>query len=67
MDSGPLITGFIVVVVLAIGVTIVTLQYRKMLREAKNYERGLKMVPLLIHLPPSSEDIDRLPIASSWN
>ena len=29
-----------------------------MLREAKNYERGLKMVPLLIHLPPSSEDID---------
>ena len=58
MDSGPLITGFIVVVVLAIGVTIVTLQYRKMLREAKNYERGLKMVPLLIHLPPSSEDID---------
>lgn len=42
MDSGPLITGFIVVVVLAIGVTIVTLQYRKMLREAKNYERGLK-------------------------
>ncbi len=33
-------------------------QYRKVLREAKNYERGLKMVPLLIHLPPSSEDIE---------
>jgi len=33
-------------------------QYRKTLREAKNYERGLKMVPLLIHLPPSSEDIE---------
>lgn len=32
-------------------------QYRKTLREAKNYERGLKMVPLLIHLPPSSDDI----------
>ena len=31
---------------------------RKVLREAKNYERGLKMVPLLIHLPPSSDDID---------
>jgi hypothetical protein len=31
---------------------------RKLLREAKNYERGLKMVPLLIHLPPSSDDID---------
>lgn len=32
-------------------------QYRKTLREAKNYERGLKMVPMLIHLPPSSDDI----------
>lgn len=32
-------------------------QYRKTLREAKNYERGLKMIPMLIHLPPSSEDI----------
>lgn len=32
--------------------------YRKALREAKNYERGLKMVPLLIHLPPTSEDIN---------
>lgn len=32
--------------------------YRRILREAKNYERGLKMVPLLIHLPPISDDID---------
>jgi len=32
--------------------------YRRVLREAKNYERGLKMVPLLIHLPPISDDID---------
>ncbi len=31
--------------------------YRKTLREAKNYERGLKMVPIMIHLPPASEDI----------
>jgi hypothetical protein len=30
---------------------------RKILREQKNYERGLKMVPLLIHLPPPSDDI----------
>ena len=28
------------------------------LRKAKRYERGLKMVPLLIHLPPSTDDID---------
>ena len=26
-------------------------------RKAKNYERGLKMVPMLIHLPPSTDDI----------
>lgn len=32
--------------------------YRQSLREAKNYERGLKMVPLRIHLPPSSDDIE---------
>lgn len=31
---------------------------RKRLREAKNYERGLKMVPMLIHLPPGSDDTD---------
>lgn len=33
-------------------------QYRKVLREAKNYERGLKMVPFKIHIPPASDDID---------
>lgn len=32
-------------------------RYRRILREAKGYERGLKMVPMLIHLPPSSSDI----------
>lgn len=32
--------------------------YRQSLREAKNYERGLKMVPLRIHLPPTSDDIE---------
>lgn len=42
---------------LAAGLTIFT-QYRKTLREAKNYERGLKMVPMVIHLPPSSDDIE---------
>ncbi len=26
-------------------------------RRVKNYERGLKMVPMLIHLPPSTDDI----------
>lgn len=31
---------------------------RRLLREQKNYERGLKIVPLLIHLPPLSDDTD---------
>ncbi len=31
-------------------------QARMRMREQKNIERGLKMVPMLIHLPPPSED-----------
>lgn len=42
----------------AITVPVIFLQSRKVLREQKNYERGLKMVTLLIHLPPPSEDTD---------
>lgn len=34
------------------------LHSRKLLREQKNFERGLKMVPMLIHLPPLSEDTE---------
>jgi hypothetical protein len=30
--------------------------YRQQLRKAKGIERGLKMVPILIHLPPPSDD-----------
>ena len=26
-------------------------------RTRKNYERALKMVPMLIHLPPSTDDV----------
>lgn len=40
----------------AIAGPIVYFYARKVYREQKNYERGLKMVPLLIHLPPPSED-----------
>jgi hypothetical protein len=37
---------------------ILFLQVRKVHREQKNYERGLKMVPLFIHLPPPSDDTE---------
>jgi hypothetical protein len=41
-----------------VGGFFVFLQSRRLLREQKNYERGLKMVPLLIHLPPISDDTE---------
>lgn len=53
------IVGIVVIAGFVGGIIYIAyLQYRKILREAKNYERGLKMVPLLIHLPPSSDDIE---------
>lgn len=55
--AGIFITIFIFIVIGGAVAAFVFSQYRKTLREAKNYERGLKMVPMLIHLPPSSDDI----------
>lgn len=48
----------VLAVLLLIGGPIVFFQVRKIFREQKNFERGLKMVPLLIHLPPLSEDVE---------
>jgi hypothetical protein len=55
-------TLFFILVVLVIVVIVVApiifLQSRRIFREQKNYERGLKMVSLIIHLPPPSDDTD---------
>jgi hypothetical protein len=56
-------TAFLTVIVVLLVITgiaapIIFLQTRRIFREQKNYERGLKIVPLLIHLPPLSDDID---------
>jgi hypothetical protein len=49
----------LIVGVLVTGVALfVFSQYKKTLREAKNYERGLKMVSLYIHIPPASDDLE---------
>lgn len=48
----------IIILIAAFAAPIVFLQVRKIFREQKNFERGLKMVPLLIHLPPQSDDTD---------
>ena len=55
--AGVFVILFIVTIVVLGGATVAFLMYRRTLRDAKNYERGLKMVPILIHLPPASEDI----------
>ena len=53
-----LVVIFVAVVLVAGGAGIAFVMYRRTLREAKNYERALKMVPIQIHLPPASDDID---------
>jgi len=56
--------GLITVVVviflatLVVGGPVVFVRYQRQQRHLKQYERGLKMVPLLIELPPSSEDTE---------
>lgn len=50
---------FLLVLLVAAGAIVGPLLYTKnqeRLRNQKNFERSLKMVPLLIHLPPPSED-----------
>ena len=54
---GVFISLFVITCLVIGGATVAFLIYRRTLRDAKNYERGLKMVPILIHLPPASEDI----------
>jgi len=53
-----LVTVFAVLVVGTIVSVFIFSQYKKTLREAKNYERGLKMIPMYIHIPPSGEDLE---------
>ncbi|TAL14367.1 ATP-binding protein [Patescibacteria group bacterium] len=55
---GFLLTTLIVIALVAIVAAFVFSQYKKTLREAKNYERGLKMVSMYIHIPPASDDLE---------
>lgn len=48
---------FLTIPFLAVGLYAL-LRSRKLMREAKGFERGLKMVPMHIHLPPVSDDIE---------
>ncbi|HLB66273.1 MAG TPA: ATP-binding protein [Candidatus Saccharimonadales bacterium] len=56
-------TTFLIVLLVLLSLTAsiglaIYFRSRKILREQKNIERGLKMVPLLIHLPPISDDTE---------
>ncbi|MDZ7785784.1 MAG: ATP-binding protein [Candidatus Saccharibacteria bacterium] len=51
-----IILGFLFVLLLGLPPAFIIA--RKSLREQKNFERGLKMVPLKIHLPPQSDDAE---------
>ena len=55
---GTFITIVIILILIGAGVAFAFFQYRRLVREAKNYERGLKMVPIYIHVPPMSSDIE---------
>ncbi len=54
----PWVVIAIVIVAVIVFVSIIFSTRISKLRKAKKYERGLKMVPLLIHLPPSTDDIE---------
>lgn len=60
-SSGVGTLGWLVVVILILGailfVALLIARTIKKKREAKNLERGIKMVPMLIHLPPQTDDI----------
>lgn len=53
-----LVIFLLLLMVLAGGAGLAYVYLRTIWREQKNYERGLKMVPVLIHLPPLSDDTD---------
>lgn len=57
MGTGIVVAVVLLVILVVVGL-VVFLQIRSRFRDQKEYERGLKMVTLLIHLPPPSDDIE---------
>lgn len=56
MEGGLNLVLISIVLVLVIILIVFWVLKLMKLREAKKYERGLKMMPLLIHLPPTTDD-----------
>lgn len=57
--TGVFITLFLLLILGVAGGAYWAFSVRSSMRESKNYERGLKMIPILIHLPPASDDINK--------
>jgi hypothetical protein len=57
--TAVIITALIFICLMGGGALMGYFYMRRQYREQKNYERGLKMVPLLIHLPPPSDDMEK--------
>lgn len=58
--EGPInsiLVGSLVFILILAAVIIVAVRALKKKRQAKEFERALKLVPMLIHLPPSTDDI----------
>ena len=53
-----IILGVVIITIIVVALAIVWRVKIKKSRERKDYERGLKMVPMLIHLPPRTDDIE---------
>lgn len=53
-----LMVGAVVLLIAIICLVVAWRIFAAKSRERKNYERALKMVPMLIHLPPSTDDIE---------
>ncbi len=53
----PLIKLSIAIVIVIVVIVLAWRIFASMKRDKKNYARALKMVPMLIHLPPSTDDV----------
>lgn len=56
-DRMGLFIALLIIFVVAGALVLVLIKQIKKLREGKNLERGVKMIPMLIHLPPQTDDI----------
>ena len=56
IDNG-LLVGTMIFGLIIIAAIFVVIRMLKQKRKAKEFERALKMIPMLIHLPPSTDDI----------